>query len=77
MAKVRNLQRLTGSVGETTFLKAGKGPNYRVQDKLVIPRSEIKAAFRLPIYVETCLNSILILTGKMICDFCNSTGREC
>ena len=44
MAKVRSFLRLTGSVGETTFLKDGTGPNYRAQDKLVISPDRFKSS---------------------------------
>ena len=44
MARVRSILRLQGSIGETTFLKNGTGPNYRAQDKLVISKDRFKSS---------------------------------
>ena len=44
MAKVKSFLRLQGSMGETTFLKDGNGPNYRAQDKLVISKDRFKSS---------------------------------
>ena len=42
MAKVKSYLRLQGSVGESTFLKEGTGPTYRMQDKLVVSKERFK-----------------------------------
>ena len=42
MARVKSYLRLQGSMGESTFLKEGTGPNYRAQDKLVVSPGRFK-----------------------------------
>ena len=42
MARVKSYLRLQGSMGESTFLKEGTGPNYRAQDKLVVSPERFK-----------------------------------